>query len=211
MSENHNGHRSVWQQVGTEEPFIWTQYLQSHLTTQNYSREQWEEVGQFKLDITCGGEPVSNFISPVWERGGRKEGGEETERSSQEYQDYRENPDHSHLVSNRASNYCVTGEEDIKPGSIPQPLLTPVIKLKLVLSLAVLHLIGGGGGGMRQHITQTMPWHLLPCFSYSVWVVHLLCCIFMSLPMGSTPHFHSLIKFTKQLTFRKWHPTPPPA
>jgi hypothetical protein len=39
--------------------------------------------------------------------------------SSQDYQDCREKPDHSHLVSDRASNYFVSGEDDIKPGAIP--------------------------------------------------------------------------------------------
>jgi hypothetical protein len=59
----------------------------------------------------------SHFISPVWGEGRRGGGG--NRRSSQDYQDCREKPDHFHLVSDRASNYFVSGEDDIKPGSIP--------------------------------------------------------------------------------------------
>jgi hypothetical protein len=57
MSENHNGHRSVWQQVSTEEPFIWTHYLKSNLTTQNSSHRTVGRGGRgwFSLYITCGG------------------------------------------------------------------------------------------------------------------------------------------------------------
>ncbi len=51
--------------------------------------------------------------------GGGKEGGRRNRRSSQDYQDYREKPDHSYIVSDRAFNYFVTGEDDEKPGSIP--------------------------------------------------------------------------------------------
>ncbi len=51
ISENHNGHGSVWQQVSTKEPFIWTQYLWSDLTTQNsFHRAGEEGGGQVKLD-----------------------------------------------------------------------------------------------------------------------------------------------------------------
>jgi hypothetical protein len=50
----------------------------------------------------------SLFISPVWGEAVRE--GEEAEG-----QDYREKPDYSHMVSDRASDYFVTGENDINP------------------------------------------------------------------------------------------------
>jgi hypothetical protein len=52
---------------------------------------------------------------------GRKRG--ENRRSSQDYKDYKEKPDHSYMVSDKASNYFVTGEDGIKPGSIPSDTL----------------------------------------------------------------------------------------
>jgi hypothetical protein len=57
MSKNHNGQKSIWQQVSAEEPFIWTQYLQSDLTNQNSSHRVVGVGGggQVKLDINCVG------------------------------------------------------------------------------------------------------------------------------------------------------------
>jgi hypothetical protein len=69
--------------------------------------------GQAKLDITC-------VVRDEGREGGNR-------RSSQDYPYYMEKPDHSHMVSDRASNYFVTGEDEIKPGSIHRdtlPLLT---------------------------------------------------------------------------------------
>jgi hypothetical protein len=50
----------------------------------------------------------------VWGEGEGREGG-----NRRSYQDYKEKQDHSHMASDRASNYFVTREDDIKPGSIP--------------------------------------------------------------------------------------------
>ncbi len=51
--------------------------------------------------------------------GGRRGGG--NRRPPQDYRDNREKPDHSHMVSDRASNYFVTGEDNIKTGSSLHP------------------------------------------------------------------------------------------
>jgi hypothetical protein len=64
-----------------------------------------------------GGGAGSHSISPVG--GGGRKGGGGNRRSSLDYQDYMEKPDHSHMVSDRASNYFVTGEDNLKLGSIP--------------------------------------------------------------------------------------------
>jgi hypothetical protein len=57
--------------------------------------------------------------------------GEGNRRSSQDYQDYRKKPDLSHMVSDRASNYFVTGEDDIKSGSIPGDTVILRLDLKI--------------------------------------------------------------------------------
>jgi hypothetical protein len=49
----------------------------------------------------------------VW--GGGREGGG-NRRSFKDYQDYREKTDNSHMVSDRASNFFVAGQDDIEPG-----------------------------------------------------------------------------------------------
>ncbi len=121
MSENHNGHRSVWQKVSTEEPFIWTQYVQSDLTTQNSSHRAVAREWHVKLDNSHVEEGGGVLTSCHLSGGGRKGGGN---RSSQDYQDYRGKPDQSHMVSDRAFNYFVTGEDGIEPGTVPKDTYT---------------------------------------------------------------------------------------
>jgi hypothetical protein len=60
----------------------------------------------------------SHFISPVCGGGRERKEGAGNKRSSQDYQDCMEEPDHSHLVK-QGFQFFVSGEDDIKPGSIP--------------------------------------------------------------------------------------------
>ncbi len=111
MSENHNGHWSVWQQVSTEEPFIRTHHLQSDLITQNSSH---------RILGRGGGLVLTSYH--LWggreERGGGRKGGEETEDHPR-ISKIAGKGQTIHPWSDRASNYFVSGEDDIKPRSIP--------------------------------------------------------------------------------------------
>ncbi len=108
--------------MSTEEPFIWTHYLSSDLTTQNSSHRA---VGR--------GGASSHFISPVCVWGGgrqRKEGGggQETKghpriiRIAGKTQTI-------HTWSDRASNYFLSGKDDIKLGSIPGDTVHALVNL----------------------------------------------------------------------------------
>ncbi len=93
-----------------------------------------EEGGGGRSSLITGmwkrGEAGSHFKSPDWEGGSK---GGRNRRSNLDYQDYREKLDHTHMVSDRASNYFVTGEDDIKPGSIPG------IQIGIVESMSTSH------------------------------------------------------------------------
>jgi hypothetical protein len=126
MSENNNGHRSVWQQVSTEEPFIWTHYLvrfdHSELFPQNRGRGGGLVLSSHHL---CGGEEGGE------KKGGGRRRGEETEGHPRIIRIAWKSKT-IHTWSDRASKYFVSVEDNIKPGSIPSDTLPPSTQRKII-------------------------------------------------------------------------------